>query len=121
MQKQIRQYVLNCLICQQAKIDTKLSAGLLQPLPIPSQVWEEICMDFITALPLAHGYSVIMVVVDRLSKFSHFIPLKNDLSSQQIAQIFVQNIIKLHGFPKVVISDKDKIFISKFWKHLCKL
>ena len=114
MQKQIREYVLNCTICQQAKTETKLPAGLLQPLPIPSQIWEEICIDFITALPPAQGYSVIMVVIDRLSKFPHFLPLKHDFSNQQVAKIFVQHIMKLHGFPKSIVFDRDRIFISKF-------
>ncbi|WVZ00354.1 hypothetical protein V8G54_026423 [Vigna mungo] len=121
MHKQIRDYVLNCTICQQAKTATTLPAGLLQPLPVPSQIWEQICMDFITALPPAQGYSVIMVVIDRLSKFVHFLPLKHDFSSQQVAETFVQHILKLHGFPRSIISDRDKIFISKFWQQLFKL
>ncbi|WVZ02924.1 hypothetical protein V8G54_023730 [Vigna mungo] len=104
-----------------SKTANTLPAGLLQPLPVPSQIWEQICMDFITALPPAQGYSVIMVVIDRLSKFAHFLPLKQDFSSQQVAETFVQHIIKLHGFPRSIVSDRDKIFISKFWQQLFKL
>ena len=71
-------------------------------------------MEFITSLPPAHGYSVIMVVIDRLSKFAHFLPLKHDFSSKQVAEIFVQHIIKLHGFPRLIVSDRDRLFVSKF-------
>ncbi|XP_057755398.1 uncharacterized protein LOC130974540 [Arachis stenosperma] len=82
IQQQIKEYVRNCVICQQAKVENKFPTGLLQPLPVPSQVWEEICMDFITSLPPSHGYSVIMVVIDRLTKFAHFIALKHDFNSK---------------------------------------
>jgi len=101
-----------------AKSENKLPAGLLQLLPIPSQVWEAICMDFITALPPSHGYSVIMVVIDRLSKFAHFLPLKEDFNNKTVAEAFVQNIVKLRGFPKTIVSDRDKVFISRFWQQL---
>ena len=77
-------------------------------------------MDFITTLPSAHGYSVIMVVIDRLSKFAHFVPLKQDFSSITMAEAFIQNIVKLHGFPKIIVSDRDKVFISRFWQQLFK-
>ena len=78
-------------------------------------------MDFITALPPANSYTVVMVVVDRLSKFAHFIPLKSDYNSKQVAEAFVNHIVKLHGFPKSIVSDRDKVFISHFWQQLFKL
>ena len=76
MRKDIRKFIKACVICQQAKIDHSLPAGLLQPLPIPNLIWEDIAMDFIINFPLSHGYSTIMVVINRLSKSGHFIPLK---------------------------------------------
>ncbi|GAU47333.1 hypothetical protein TSUD_101210 [Trifolium subterraneum] len=121
MRKDILQYVQNCLVCQQAKTTNTFPAGLLQPLPIPSQVWEDITMDFITGLPLSFGYTTIMVVVDRLTKYAHFIPTKTDYSSKSVAEAFMDNIVKLHGMPKSIVSDRDKVFTSAFWQQLFKL
>ncbi|XP_072058202.1 uncharacterized protein [Arachis hypogaea] len=104
-----------------AKTEAKRPAGLLQLLPIPAQVWDQICMDFITALLQSHGHSVIMVVVDRLSKFVYFIVLKRDFDSRTVAEAFIGNVVKLHGLPNSIVSDQDHIFISKFWQHLFKL
>ncbi|XP_072060384.1 uncharacterized protein [Arachis hypogaea] len=108
MQKDIRQYVLSCCICQQAKIENKAPAGLLKPLLIPSQVWEDIAIDFIVSLLVSSGYSVIMVVVDRLTKYAYFLPLKQDFNSRTVAESFINNVVKLHGFPKSIISDRDR-------------
>ena len=72
-------------------------------------------MDFITALPPANIYTVIMVVVDLLSKFAHFIPLKNDYTNKKVAEAFINHVVKLHGFPKSIVSDRHKVFISHFW------
>ncbi|CAJ2661993.1 unnamed protein product [Trifolium pratense] len=121
MKKDIFDYVQNCLVCQQAKTTNTLLAGLLQPLPIPSQVWEDIAMDFITSLPLSFGYTTIMVVVDRLTKYAHFIAMKTDYTSKSVAEAFMHNVVKLHGMPKSIVSDRDKVFTSTFWQHLFKL
>jgi hypothetical protein len=121
MKHDITEYVQQCAICQQAKTTNTLPAGLLQPLPIPSQVWDDIAMDFIIGLPLSHGYTTIMVVVDRLTKYAHFIPMKNDYTSKTVAEAFMNNIVKLHGMPKSIVSDRDKVFTSAFWQHLFKL
>jgi hypothetical protein len=72
MREHIKSFIQQCTTCQQAKTPTTLPAGLLSPLPIPTQVWADIAMDFITGLPASHGFTVIMVVVDRLTKFGHF-------------------------------------------------
>ena len=121
MQQDIKQYVQNCVICQQAKTEAATPGGLLQPLPIPHQVWEDIAMDFIVGLPYSHGFTAIMVVVDRLSKFAHFIPLRIDFNSKQVAEAFIANVVKLHGIPKSIVSGRDKIFLSSFWQQLFKL
>ena len=71
-------------------------------------------MDFITSLPSSHGCSVIMVVADRLSKFAHFIPLLSDLTTKQAADLFIQHIVKIHGIPKSIILNRDKLFTGKF-------
>ncbi|MCH79693.1 Ty3/gypsy retrotransposon protein [Trifolium medium] len=121
MREDIKNYVQKCIICQQAKSLTSKPAGLLQPLPIPTQVWEDIAMDFITGLPNSSGFTVIMVVIDRLTKYSHFIPQKSDYTSKSVAEAFMSNIAKLHGIPKSIVSDRDKVFTSAFWQHLFKL
>jgi len=70
---------------------------------------------------LSQGYNVIMVVVDRLSKYAHFMPLKHPYTIASVAKCFLNNVVKLHGMPLSIISDRDKIFISSFWKSLFKL
>ena len=121
MQADIKNYVKKCTICQQAKSETTLPSGLLNPLPIPQQVWDDIAMDFITGLPTSHGYATIMVVIDRLSKFAHFIPLRSDYASRQVAEAVVANMVKLYGILKTIVSDRDKVFISSFWRQLFKI
>jgi hypothetical protein len=93
----------------------------LQPLPIPLGAWQDLSLDFIEGLPKSEGYSCILVVVDRYSKYAHFFSLKHPYTATQLAQLFLDNVVKLHGVPKSLISDRDKIFTSSFWKHLFTL
>ena len=96
-------------------------AGLLQPLPIPSWKWEIISLDFVTGLPRNQNLNdSIMVVVDKLSKAAHFIPVKTTYKAANIADIFLKQIFRLHGIPKVIISNRDHKFIGNFWKYLFK-
>lgn len=120
MKRDVDSYIKQCTICQQAKHSNTHPAGLLQPLPIPSGVWTDLSMDFIEGLPKSEGYSVILVVVDRFTKFAHFIPVKHPYTAITIAQLFFDNIVKLHGLPKTIVSDRDTIFVSNFWKELFK-
>ena len=118
MHQDIRMFVHNCKICQQTKTETTFPVGLLQHFPIPIQVWDDIAMDFIIGLPPSQGFTAIMVIVDRLSKFGHFIPMRYDFNSKQVADAFINNVVKLHGISKSIVSDRDKVFISSFWKQL---
>lgn len=78
-------------------------------------------MDFVEGLPKSEGYSVILVVVDRFTKYAHFIPLKHPYTAQIIARVVLDNIVKLHGLPKTVVTDRDKVFMSSFWKELFRI
>ncbi|GKA27554.1 retrotransposon-related protein [Tanacetum coccineum] len=121
MRKHIKHFMNESSVCQLNKADLAAYPGLLQPLPIPQRVWSKVSMDFIDGLPASKGKTVILVVVDRLSKYSHFIPLSHPYSAIQLAQAFLDNIYKLHGLPKAIVSDRDKVFLSRFWQELFKL
>ena len=117
MKREIAQYVSKCLVCQKVKIDHKRSAGLLQPLPVPEWKWDSVTMDFVTGFPMSRGQKdAIWVIVDRLTKVAHFIPINIKYSLEKLAQLYVQEIVRLHGVPSCIVSDRDPRFTSRFWK-----
>jgi hypothetical protein len=109
------------LTCQKAKHSQQHPTGLLQPLPIPEGAWQEISMDFIEELSTSELCSVIVVVVDKFTKYAHFFVVNHPYTAKGIAQLFLNNVVKLHGLPKMIVTDRDPIFLSKFWKELFKL
>lgn len=114
-------FLKQCNICQQAKHELCRVPGLLQPLPIPDGPWQAISMDFIEGLPKSEGFNAILVVVDRFTKVSHFLPLKHPFTTASVAKIFLNTVVRLHGIPLFIVSDRDKIFTSAFWKELFKI
>ncbi|OMO55084.1 reverse transcriptase [Corchorus capsularis] len=121
MRKAVQDFVSTCKVCQEVKYLTSKPQGLLAPLPIPSQVWRDLAMDFITNLPLSHGKSTIWVIVDRLSKYAHFVALPGNVTAPTLASVYAQEVGKLHGMPKNVVCDRDPLFMSNFWQELHKL
>jgi hypothetical protein len=97
------------------------SLGTLQPLSIPLAIWKNISMDFIIILPKSRNKSVIMVVVDRLSKYAHFFSLQHPFTTSMMAQIFMDQVFKLHGMLQCIVSDRDPNFTRKFWQELFKI
>src|ERR1700733_6106604 len=118
LKSDIQKFVAECLVFQQNKVETIKTPGLLQPLSIPSQCWEEVSMDFITTLPKFEGKSLIMVVVDRLTKYAHSCALSHPFKANTICTTFMETIQKLHGNPKIIVSDRDPIFIGNVWTKL---
>lgn len=121
MKQDVEAFVKQCSICQQAKHTHTHPMGLLQPLPIPEGVWRDLSLDFIEGLPKSKGFSVILVVVDKLTKYAHFIPVKHPYTANSIAHLFLENVVKLPGLPSTIVSNRDTTFFSKFWKELFKL
>ena len=113
----IDELVNQCPVCQLSKTERVPYPGLLQPLNIPKSKWSEISMDFVEGLPKSHGFDVILVIVDRLTKYAHFIPMSHPYTVHKVATLFTNNIFKLHGLPKVIVSDRDRIFTSKLWQE----
>jgi transposase InsO family protein len=119
--KFIKEYVQSCDTCTRAKSTHHKPYGLLQPLPIPQGPWQSISMDFITDLPLSNGFDSILVVVDRFTKMAHFIACNKAILAKETADHILQQVIKLHGLPKDIISDRGPQFASKFWARLFEL
>jgi hypothetical protein len=122
MRKEVQDYVLSCVSCQSNKSINRLPAGKLQPLPIPNRRWEQVSMDFIGPLNVTkRGNDFILVVVDKLSKMAHFLPCKTTITAPQVAGLFMREIVRHHGMPHSIVSDRDTRFTSHFWRELWNL
>ncbi|KAA0047535.1 ty3-gypsy retrotransposon protein [Cucumis melo var. makuwa] len=119
MKREVAEFVSRCLVCQQVKAPRQKPAGLLQPLSILKWKWENVSMDFITGLPRTlRGFIVIWAVVDKLTKSAHFVPGKSTYTASKWAQLYMSEIVRLHGVPVSIVSDRDACFTSQFWKGL---
>ena len=119
MFRDVSRFTNRCSKCRKAKSKAQ-SHGLYMPLPIPEQPREDISMDFILGLPRnQNGKDSVFVVVDQFSKMAHFIPGNKVDNASQVANLFCREILRLHGVPKTIVSDRDVKFLSYFWKTLC--
>ncbi|GJZ67422.1 ty3-gypsy retrotransposon protein [Tanacetum coccineum] len=112
MPKSVKDYIKQCTVCQQTKYSTQAVGVYLQPLPMAEGVYEDVSMDFITGLPLSKGFIVILVVVDRFSKYAHFGALPTNFNGHKVAELFMEIVVKHHGIPKTIVSDRDPIFVT---------
>ena len=121
MKAEIATYVAKCLTCAKVKVEYQKPSGLLQQPEIPEWKWERITMDFITKLPkTTNGYDSIWVIVDRLTKSAHFLPIKETDKMEKLTRTYLKEIVRLHGVPISIISDRDSRFTSRFWQSLQK-
>jgi hypothetical protein len=119
MKVDITKYVASCGICQNVKVEHQRPAGLLKPLEIPRWKFENITMDFVVGLPRSpRGKDAIWVVIDRLTKVTHFLPMKTNNSASDLVPLYIKEVVKLHGVPKFIVSNCDSKFISNFWMSL---
>jgi hypothetical protein len=119
LKRDVAEYVAICDTCQRVKAEHERPTGLLQPMKIPEWKWEEVGIDFIVGLPhTKSGYDSIWVIVDRLTKVAHFIPVKTTYTDAKLAELYMQRIVCLHGVSKKIVSDRGTQFTSHFWKKL---
>jgi hypothetical protein len=121
MKIEIARYVARCDTCRRVKAIHMKAAGPLQSLPIPTWKWEDISMDFIVGLPrTAKGYDSIWVIIDRLTKIAHFLPVRVKYIVATYAELYIARILSLHGVPKTIVSDRGPQFVAKFWEAFHK-
>ena len=116
--KDVKAFVASCDLCQRSKPLNRRAAPPVQPLEIPTGRWTHQAMDFLTGLPVSEGADAILTVVDRGTHRVHFIPTTKDVTAAGVAQLYVDNVVRLHGLPRSLVSDRDKLFTSLFWKAL---
>jgi hypothetical protein len=113
----VSRYIDHCDICKRIKLVKYAPVGLLKPLQIPDRPWDSISMGFVTGLPPVDGCNAWWVILDRLTKMAHFIPCSETMKPRQLAHSFILHIVRTHGLPNSIVSDRGSLFTSKFWTH----
>lgn len=117
--EEVKQFVESCFTCQSNKVSSQLAQGLAQPIAIPLRRWDQVTMDLITQLPWSkYGNDAIVVIVDKYSKMLHCVAVKTTITAPELAKIFIHEIVRHHGVPSSIISDRDPRFMSTFWESL---
>jgi len=119
MKTDVADYVASCFVCQKVKIEHQRSSGTLEPLDVPQWKWDNISMDFVTHLPRSvRGHDSIWIIVDRLTKCAHFLPINQKMSLEKLAKLYVREIVRLHDVLMSIVADRDPRFTSRFWQSL---
>ena len=119
MKRDISEFATKCLVCHRVKVEHQVPSGLLEPIRILEWKWNRITMDFVFGLPLTgRKHDSVWVVVDRLTKSAHFPPVRTDYSLDKLEELYIKAIVRLHGIPISIISDRDLRFTSRFWGKL---
>ncbi|KAI2646936.1 Retrotransposon-like protein 1 [Labeo rohita] len=121
LRRDVQEYVQACNICARSKSPNAPSTGELQPLPVPKRPWTHISLDFVSGLPDSQGKNTILTIVDRFSKAVHLVALSGLPSAKTTAELILEHVVRLHGFPKDIISDRGPQFTAKFWQAFCHL
>ncbi|GJP29614.1 hypothetical protein CLOM_g18793, partial [Closterium sp. NIES-68] len=115
----VQYYVAACPICQRMKSSHQRPTGLLQPLESPQRTWQYVTMDFVTGLPAGSSENdAVFVVVDRLTKMTHFAPCRTTITAEETARLFISTVVRVHGIPATIISNRDPKFTLKFWQDM---
>ena len=120
LETDVREFVAACEVCARSKASHRPPAGLLRPLPIPGRPWSHIALDFVTGLPMSQGNTTILTMVDRFSKMVHFAPLPKLPSAAETADLLVSHVVRLHGIPVDIVSDRGPQFTSRVWQAFCR-
>ena len=119
MKKHVTNYISKCLTCQQVKVKHQVPSSLLNPIPIPQWKWDNITMDFMSRFHLTQKkHDSVWVIINRLTKSAHFLPVRLDYPMDMLVELYVNEIVRLHGIPLSIVSDRDPWFTSRFWKEL---
>ncbi len=122
MRKDVELYVKTCDLCQRNKTSTQAKPGLLQPLPVPEHRWQSVTVDLTVGLPQTKsGKDGVLVFVDRLTKYAHFVPVRSSMGAKDFARKFVKHVFANHGLPEIIVSDRGSTWANQFWRYVCEL